>query len=78
MVKPSKLYQRIVEAPTRPIAFRLFEKCVISFGFTHVRSRGSHQVFEHPQVPRPLILQQNGKDANISSRSFLIWWSGTN
>ena len=72
MVKASKLYERLLDAPSSPMAFRDFEQVVTSFGFVHSRTRGSHRAFEHPDVPRPLILQPRGKDAKpYQQREFL-------
>jgi hypothetical protein len=36
---------------------------VKAFGFTLSRVKGSHHVFDHDQVPRPLNLQERGGKA---------------
>ena len=72
MVKVSKIYERLSEAPSRPIPFRDFERCVVDFGFVHCRSQGSHRSFKHPQVTEVLTIQPNGKDAQpYQMRRFL-------
>ena len=45
------------------VRFADFEKVVLSFGCIHRRTSGSHRVFVHPRVPRPLSFQPVGKDA---------------
>lgn len=63
MAKPSKIYERLVSAPSRPVSFREFEQCVLGYGFIHWRSRGSHRSYKHPQVQEVLTLLPKGKDA---------------
>lgn len=63
MSKSSKLYARLLTNPSRPLPFRQFEQIVAAFGFVHVRTSGSHRGWEHPRVPRLLVLQPRGKDA---------------
>ena len=67
-----KLYERLRHSPGRPIAFREFERVIAAFGFVHLRTSGSHRSYEHPQVPRLLIVQPRGKDAKpYQQREFL-------
>lgn len=71
-MNPSKLYERLVDAPGRPIPFRDFERCLIGFGFRHVRTRGSHRSYRHPAVEEILTIQPKGKDAQpYQVRKFL-------
>lgn len=35
----------------------------MAFGFRCARRRGSHRVYEHASVPRPLIVQPHGSEA---------------
>ena len=63
MVKPSKLYDLLMQCHSRSIAFRDFEKLVLGFGFRFVHMNGSHAIYTHPDVPRPFPIQPHGKDA---------------
>ena len=63
MVKPSKLYEQLLQSTTRSIAYRDFEKMVVAFGFTFDRMNGSHAIYKHALVPRPFPIQPGGKDA---------------
>ena len=40
--------------------FRDFQRVLEAFGFTLDRIRGSHHIYKHPQVPRPLSIQPRG------------------
>ena len=63
MVKASKLYERLLESPSHPIAFRDFEQLLLSFGFVLKRRKGSHRSYRHPAVAEILTVQPRGKDA---------------
>lgn len=63
MVKPSKLYQQILAGRTGVLSFRDFVRLLEAFGFRHHRTSGSHHVYGHPDLPRPLIIQPKGNDA---------------
>ena len=63
VVKASKIYQRMLDAPSRPVPFREFERCLLAFGFAHWRTKGSHRSYKHPLVTEVLTIQPNGKDA---------------
>ena len=72
MVKSSKLYAQLLHSTNRSISFRDFIALVEAFGFTHVRTKGSHQSFGHDQCPKLLVLQPVGKDAKrYQVREFL-------
>jgi predicted RNA binding protein YcfA (HicA-like mRNA interferase family) len=43
--------------------FRDFERVLIALGFRLNRTSGSHRIYLHPKVPRPLSIQPMGKDA---------------
>jgi HicA toxin of bacterial toxin-antitoxin, len=45
------------------LRFRDLQRLVPKLGFHLVRVRGSHHIYVHPKVPRPLNLQPVGKDA---------------
>ena len=63
MTQFDKLFARLLANPRQSIAFRDFERLLSAFGFTHVRTKGSHQAWHHPDATRPLIVQPRGKDA---------------
>lgn len=56
MVKPSKLYERLV-ATRGAMRFRDFQRVLEAFGFSLDRIKGSHHNYRHPLVPRPLSIQ---------------------
>lgn len=63
MVKPAKLYQQLLASRGGVISFRDFLRLLEAFGFRHHRTNGSHHVYGHPQLLRPLIIQPIGKHA---------------
>ena len=63
MAKVSALYERLQGSPRRVLQFRDFDKLLVAFGFTCVRRRGSHRVYEHPALLRPLIVQSRRGEA---------------
>ena len=72
MVKPPKLYANLVEKPNSVVAFRDFERLLAAFGFVLDRTKGSHRQYVHPDVPRPLPVQPDGKAAKrYQVREFL-------
>ena len=72
MVKPTRLYQRLLSSSNPLIAFRDFERLLHAFGFTLDRTVGSHRQYVHPRVPRSLPVQPEGKDAKrYQVREFL-------
>lgn len=72
MTQIAKLYARLLDNPKLSISFRDFLALVEAFGFTHRRTKGSHQSFGHPDCPRLLVLQPKGKDAKrYQVREFL-------
>ena len=52
-----KLLERIL-AGSRNVHFTDFVNLAKGFGFEEIRVRGSHHIFEHPQVPELLNLQE--------------------
>jgi hypothetical protein len=62
MVKPSKLYERLV-ATRVAMRFRDFQRVLEAFGFTLDRINGSHHNYRHSLVPRPLSIQPRGNMA---------------
>ena len=63
MTRTAKLYARILANPTSSIPFRDFERLLTIFGFTLVRTRGSHRQYAHPAVSRILSVQPRGSEA---------------
>ena len=40
-----------------------YAQLLIALGFKHDRTSGSHRIYVHPEVTRPLSVQPRGKDA---------------
>jgi predicted RNA binding protein YcfA (HicA-like mRNA interferase family) len=62
MVKPSKLFARLVASP-QSMRFRDFQRVLEAFGFTHEGTKGSHHKYDHPLASRPLSIQPKGNMA---------------
>lgn len=62
MVKASKLYARLVANP-EAMRFSDFQRVLRAFGFALDRIKGSHHIYEHPAVTRPLNIQPRGNMA---------------
>ena len=72
MAQISKVYARLLNSAGNSIPYRDFMALLEAFGFVCDRTRGSHQVFIHPDCPRPLVVQPLGKDAKrYQVRQFL-------
>jgi len=72
MTKLAKLYAHLLANPRKSIPFRDFERLLGAFGFEHSRTKGSHRQYVHPDVPRPLPVQPESKDAKpYQVREFL-------
>ncbi len=63
MTRTAKLYDWILANPRASLPFRDFERILAAFGFSLVRTAGSHRQYRHPQVPRILSIQPRGKEA---------------
>ena len=63
MAKHSELYEKLRHSPRKVLRFRDFERLLVAFGFVCVRRRGSHRVYEHRALPRPLIVQPSRTEA---------------
>jgi len=61
-MKPVKVFERVMEGQGT-ISFRDFERLLIALGFKLDRTSGSHRIYVHPRVSRPLSVQPRGKDA---------------
>ena len=62
MARLDKVFDRVVEG-RGAISFRDFERLLLALGFRHDRTSGSHRIYIHPRVTRPLSVQPRGKDA---------------
>jgi predicted RNA binding protein YcfA (HicA-like mRNA interferase family) len=45
------------------VAFRDLERLLLKLGFRLDRVSGSHRIYIHPKVSRPVSVQPDGKDA---------------
>ncbi len=67
----AKLLEKIL-AGSKNISFNDFVTLVEAFGFELSRTRGSHHIFEHPEVPEILNLQNSkGQAKPYQIRQFL-------
>jgi predicted RNA binding protein YcfA (HicA-like mRNA interferase family) len=57
-----KTWERVLGG-SRNISFGDFEALLRGFGFVHKRTKGSHAIWAHPRVPRPLVIQSRGGQA---------------
>lgn len=72
MTKPAKLYALLLQSTDRSVDFRDFVAMVEAFGFTNLRTKGSHRSYAHCSCRALLILQPKGKDAKrYQVREFL-------
>jgi predicted RNA binding protein YcfA (HicA-like mRNA interferase family) len=62
MASTKKVLQAVLRGG-RSIAFRDFERLLTKLGFRLDRTSGSHRIYLHPKVSRPLNVQPIGKDA---------------
>ena len=70
-MRPRKIYAKILSG-SRNIRFEDFCKVAEAFGYRQDRTRGSHHIYEHPHVTRPLNLQNDRGQANpYQIRQFL-------
>jgi predicted RNA binding protein YcfA (HicA-like mRNA interferase family) len=66
-----KIYQRLLNH-TPNVRFPDFCKVVAAFGYRWDRTKGSHHIYEHPQVTRPLNVQDyHGQAKPYQIRQFL-------
>jgi predicted RNA binding protein YcfA (HicA-like mRNA interferase family) len=62
MVKADAILAKVKSGHGR-IQFRDFQKLLVRLGFRLDRTRGSHHVYVHPRVTRPLSVQPIGNEA---------------
>jgi hypothetical protein len=58
-----QLWEKLIAGDRRNIGFDEFRRLIESFGFTLRRVSGSHHIYTHPKVPRPLSLQPRNREA---------------
>lgn len=68
----AELWARLRDREMRNIGFDEFCRLVEAFGFELRRVSGSHHIYRHPSVPRPLSLQPRAGEAKpYQIRQFL-------
>ena len=66
-----KLLEKVL-AGSKNVSFHDMVTLVEAFGFSLSRSKGSHFIFTHPQIPELVNLQEkNGKTKPYQVRQFL-------
>jgi hypothetical protein len=58
-----RLWDGISAGDSRNVGFAEFCRLIEAFGFRLRRVSGSHHIYTHPQVPRPLSLQPREQEA---------------
>jgi predicted RNA binding protein YcfA (HicA-like mRNA interferase family) len=72
MVKPLKLYDKLLQSTDRTVSFRDFLALIEAFGFAHARTKGSHRSYAHANCTKLMVVQPIGKDAKrYQVREFL-------
>lgn len=67
------LWERLVRGDLRNVGFAEFRRLIEAFGFELRRISGSHHIYRHPHVPRPLSLQPKEREAKpYQIRQFLV------
>ncbi len=70
-MNPQKLLNKIINNP-KNVRFRDMIILVEKFGFVHDRTKGSHHIFVHPDIPDLLNLQNsNGEVKPYQIKQFL-------
>lgn len=71
MVKKQKLYQRLINSQ-KNVKFNDFVTVIIAFGFSFNRIKGSHHIYDHPDVPQSVSIQPDKSQAKAYQiRQFL-------
>jgi predicted RNA binding protein YcfA (HicA-like mRNA interferase family) len=71
-VKPRALLRRISSGALTNIDFRDFVRLARAFGFRVARTKGSHHILHHPEIPELLNLQKVQEEAKpYQIRQFL-------
>lgn len=72
MTKKDKLYARIRNSQ-KNVRFQDFQALLVYFGFQLIRTRGSHYLYQHPQLEEVMNIQQmkDGRAKSYQVRQFL-------
>lgn len=71
-VRPKQLLKRLATGALQNVAFADFVRLVESCGFRRQRTRGSHHIFVHPDLPELLSVQEaRGEAKPYQIRQFL-------
>ena len=62
MANVQKAYLKVIQG-RGAISFRDVQRLLIALGFRLDRISGSHHIYLHPEVSRPINIQPAGKDA---------------
>jgi predicted RNA binding protein YcfA (HicA-like mRNA interferase family) len=62
MVRLSKIFDAVLQGQGM-ITFQALQRLLNGLGFRLDRVSGSHRIYVHPDVPRPINIQPVGKDA---------------
>jgi predicted RNA binding protein YcfA (HicA-like mRNA interferase family) len=57
------LWERLAGGDLRNVGFAEFCRLIEAHGFALRRVNGSHHIYRHPRVPRPLSLQPREQEA---------------
>ena len=67
-----KLLRRLARGATQNVSFRDMVNLIEGYGFTLTRTRGSHHIFVHGDIPELINLQDVGGEAKpYQIRQFL-------
>jgi len=67
-----KLLQKLSQGDFRNVSFADIVSLVTGFGFTLKRTKGSHHIFAHPDIPEMINLQEVAGEAKpYQIRQFL-------
>jgi predicted RNA binding protein YcfA (HicA-like mRNA interferase family) len=62
MANPKRTFEAVLSGQG-VIAFSDLQRLLEKLGFRLARVSGSHHIYLHPRVPRPMNIQRAGKDA---------------
>jgi hypothetical protein len=61
--RQAALWERLSNGDVRNVDFAEFCRLIEAFGFELRRISGSHHIYRHPRLPRPLSLQPRNGEA---------------
>lgn len=71
-MRPRKLLSRLARGDLQNVAFSDLQRLVEGFGFSLVRTSGSHHIYSHPGIPELVNLQNvKGQAKAYQIRQFL-------